>query len=521
MAKGSRPPFVLLWLLLNLFAVPWSLAENQATTGELIRQHYSEALNAFQKGRFQSALSSLSELLEVAPQVAEAHNLMGIIHQKMNRPRLFEESLRTAIELRPDYVEARRNLALHWVRQGRLEPALQQFRKLLDLSPDSSEIRYRMGVIYAELGQFKSAVNYLEAVGNEPRFQSRQYYRLLGECYVALKKPEAAVVSLERANRLGDDSFGLWAALATAYEQTGRLDESVAGFKKARALNPGKWDLSFSLASALFKQGEDESCLAELSRWPESEKNAEYFNLMGAANARLGQVVEAGKSFEKAIELQPRNQESHYNLALLFLRADAYDEAITVLDQSLAHFPESPQLLRAMGFSQQLKGRFEDAQRTFSRLIEIRPSDSSGLLYLASSFLEAGQPEQALSHFERARRLSPEDGRIYYLQGLIHSQRGEEDRALALFDQCLTLDPAFVHALFQRAKILFTRGDLAASLRDSRRAIELDPGFPQAHFQAAQVLARLGRQDEAQAELKTYRELQSKNADKEFRIFKP
>lgn len=521
MAQGSRPPFALVWLLLNLLAGPWCLAENQATTGELIRRHYSEALNAFQRGQFQSALSSLTELLEFAPQVAEAHNLMGIIHQKMNRPRLFEESLQKAIELRPDYVEARRNLALHWVRQGRLELALQQFHKLLELSPGSSDIRYRMGVIYAELGQFKSAVNHLEAVGKDLRFQNRQYFRLLGECYTALKKPEAAADSLERANRLGDDSFGLWAALAAVYEQAGRVDESVASLKKASALNPGNWELRFSLASALFKQGEDESCLAELRRWPESGKNAEYFNLMGAASAKLGQVVEAGKSFEKAIELQPGNRESHYNLALLFLRADAYDEAIAVLDQSLARFPESPQLLRAMGFAQQLKGRFEDAQRTFSRLIEIRPSDSSGLLYLASSFLEAGQPEQALSYFEKARRLSPEDGRIHYLQGLIHSQRGEEDRALALFDRCLTFDPAFVHALFQRAKILFTRGDLAASLRDSRRAIALDPGFPQAHFQAAQVLARLGRQDEAQAELETYRELQSKNADREFRVFKP
>ena len=256
MAKGSRPPFVLLWLLLNLFAVPWYLAEKQATTGELIRQHYSEALNAFQKGRFQSALSSLSELLEVAPQVAEAHNLMGIIHQKMNRPRNYSKNLsERPLSCRPDYVEARRNLALHWVRQGRLEPALQQFRKLLDLSPDSPEIRYRMGVIYAELGQFKSAVNYLEAVGNEPRFQSRQYYRLLGECYVALKKPEAAVVSLERANRLGDDSFGLWAALATAYEQTGRLNESVAGFKNALALNPGKWDLSLLIGFGSVQAG--------------------------------------------------------------------------------------------------------------------------------------------------------------------------------------------------------------------------------------------------------------------------
>lgn len=521
MARGSRPSFALIWLLFNLLAVPWSLAVNQGTTGRLIRQHYSEALNAFQKGQFQSALSSLTELLEFAPQVAEAHNLMGIIYQKMNRPQLFEESLQKAIAFRPDYVEARRNLALHWVRQGRLDQALQQFQKLLDISPDSSEIHYRMGVIYAELGQFESAVNHLEEVGKEPRFHNRQYYRLLGECYVALKKPEAAAGSLERANRLGDDSFGLWAALAAVYEQAGRVDDSVASLRKALALNPGKWDLRFSLASALFKKGEDKSCLAELRRWPESEKNAEYFNLMGAANAKLGQVVEAGKSFEKAIELQPGNLESHYNLVLLLLRADAYDEAITVLDQSLVHFPESPQLLRAMGFAQQLKGRFEDAQRTFSRLVEIRPSDSSGLLYLASSFLEAGQPEQALSYFEKAHRLSPEDGRIHYLQGLIHSRRGEEDRALEFFDQCLTFDPAFVHALVQRAKILLMRGDLLASLRDSQRAIELDPGFPQAHFQAAQVLARLGRREEAQAELKTYGKLQSQNVDKEFRVFKP
>ena len=221
MAPGSGPALALVWLLLNLLAVPWCLAENQATTAELIRQHYSTALSAYQKGQFQSALSSLTELLELAPQVAEAHNLRGIIHQRMNRPRQFEESLRKAIELRPDYVEARRNLALHWVRRGRLEQALQQFRKLLELSPDSSEIHYRMGVIYAEQGRFKSAVNHLEEGGKDPRFQSRQFYRLLGECYVALEKPEAAADRLEQANRLGDDSFELWAALAAAYEKTG------------------------------------------------------------------------------------------------------------------------------------------------------------------------------------------------------------------------------------------------------------------------------------------------------------
>ncbi len=521
MAPGSRPAFALVWLLLNLLAVPWSLAGNQGDTARLIRQHYSQALDAYQKGQFQSALSSLTELLELAPQVAEAHNLMGIIHQRMNRPQLFEESLQKAIELRPDYVEARRNLALHWVRRGRLQQALQQFRKLLEIRPDSSDIHYRMGVIYAEQDQFKSAVDHLEEAGKDPQFHSRQFYRLLGECYVALERPEAAAGRLEQANRLGDDSFELWATLAAAYEKTGRLDESIASLKKALARNPGNWKLRFSLASALFEQEEDESCLGELRRWPESEKSAEYFNLVGAANARLGQVVEAGKAFEKAIELQPRNLESYYNLGLLLLRADAYDEAIAVLDQSLVQVPESPQLLRALGFAQQLKGRFEAAQRTFSRLVEIRPSDSSGFFYLASSYLEAGQPENALSNFEKALRLSPEDGRIYYLQGLIHSQQGAEDRALALFNRCLEFDPAFVHALFQRAKILFTRGNLDASLRDSRRAIEIDPGFPQAHFQAAQVLARLGRREEAQARLKAYRELQAKNVDKEFRIFKP
>lgn len=509
-----------LLLFLALLFIPPRLLGHQETNTDLIRQHYSKALDSFQKGQLQPALSSLKELLSLAPQVAEAHNLMGIIYQKMNRPRESEESLLRAIQLRPDYVEARRNLALHWVRQGQLEQAEQQFKELLELNPDSSEVHYRIAVIYAQQGEFERAAKHLGKVESGPRFRTPQYYRLLGECYLSLKRPELAADTLEQASRLGDGSFGLLAALAATYEQAGRLTESIATLRKALALKPDTWDLRVSLASALLKQGQDENCLAELRNWPESENTPEYFNLLGAAHARLRHFAEAGKAFEKAIAMQP-NLESYYNLALLLLRGNAYDEAVTVLDQSLEHFPESPQLMRALGFAQQLKGRFRDAQQTFQRLIEIQPQDSSGYVYLATSHLEAGQPEQALSIFETAHRLSPEDGRIHYLRGLIHFNRGDEERALELFSQCLAIDPSFIHAHFQRAKILFKRGDLPASLRDCRRAIELDPEFPQAHFKAAQILARLGRQEEAQTELETYQKLQAKVVDKEFRVFKP
>ena len=193
-----------------------------------------------------------------------------------------------------------------------------------------------------------------------------------------------------------------------------------------------------------------------------------------------------------------------------------YDEAIAVLDQSLVHVPESPQLLRALGFAQQLKGRFEAAQRTFSRLVEIRPSDSSGFFYLASSYLEAGQPENALlSNFEKALRLSPEDGRIYYLQGLIHSPAGRgRSRSGAVQSMPRIRSGLCSRPLSASKDPLHARKPRRRRLRDSRRAIEIDPGFPQAHFQAAQVLARLGRREEAQARLKAYRELQAKNVDK-------
>ena len=124
----------------------------------------------------------------------------------------------------------------------------------------------------------------------------------------SLEKPEAAADWLEQASRLGDDSFELWAALAAAYEKTGRLEESIASLKKAVARNPGNWELRFSLASALFEQGEDENCLEELRRWPDSEKNAEYFNLVGAANANLGQAVEAGQAFEEPSNCNPETR---------------------------------------------------------------------------------------------------------------------------------------------------------------------------------------------------------------------
>ena len=336
------------------------------------------------------------------------------------------------------------------------------------------------------------------------------------------KNRRPAADRLEQASRLGDDSFELWAALAAAYEKTGRLEESIASLKKAVARNPGNWELRFSLASALFEQGEDESCLGELRRWPESEKNTEYFNLVGAANARLGQVVEAGQAFERAIQLQPGNLESYYNLGLLLLRADAYDEAIAVLDQSLARDSRVSAVAEGVGIRSAAQREVRGGSANIFK-IGRDPAFRQLRLLLSRQFIPGSRTAGGGTLEFREGAPAFPGGRAHLLSSgsdPLPAGRGRS-RIWSCSIDASNFDPAFAHALFQRAKILFTRGDLAGSLRDSRRAMEIDPGFPQAHFQAAQVLARLGRREEAQARLKTYRELQSKNVDKEFRIFKP
>ncbi|RKZ97009.1 MAG: type IV pilus biogenesis/stability protein PilW [Gammaproteobacteria bacterium] len=80
-----------------------------------------------QSGDYESALEKLKKSLRQDPNLATAHNAIGLLYQTLEENTLAEKHFKKAVQLEPKYSEAQNNLGVFLCQQGRYEDAEQHF----------------------------------------------------------------------------------------------------------------------------------------------------------------------------------------------------------------------------------------------------------------------------------------------------------------------------------------------------------------------------------------------------------
>ncbi len=153
------------------------------------------------------------------------------------------------------------------------------------------------------------------------------------------------------------------------------------------------------LAAAYFGRGQSATALDEVKQALASRPEMhEAYNLRGLIYASMGEIKLAEESFQRALQLNPRDIDTQHNLAWFQCQQGRYDEADRAFTQLLAQ----PQLqtavrtLFAQGVCQARAGRWADAERTLSRSYELDPANPVTAYNLSEVLLRRGE-------FERAR----------------------------------------------------------------------------------------------------------------------
>lgn len=128
--------------------------------------------------------------------------------------------------------------------------------------------------------------------------------------------------------------------VARALRDQGRLDESVASYREAAALDPQNAVLHNDLGNVLAEQGQLEEAIASyrkaLEIFPEY---AEAHNNLANLYQMTGKLEEAAAGYQKAISLRPDYAEAHRNLGSLFYRQGKLPEAVSWLRSSVSLNP--------------------------------------------------------------------------------------------------------------------------------------------------------------------------------------
>src|SRR3984893_17984167 len=125
------------------------------------------------------------------------------------------------------------------------------------------------------------------------------------------------------------------------------------------------------------------------------------------------------------------------------------------------------------------------------------PKQIKPLLALATQFLKAGRPAEAIAPLREAALLQPSDPTIQHDLGLACLEVGCLPEAIAAFQRAVSSNPRYADAYFRLGIALEKLGDLGSAILAYDRATELLPSLTEAWFRAGALVHTLGHRDEA------------------------
>lgn len=170
--------------------------------------------------------------------------------------------------------------------------------------------------------------------------------------------------------------------------------------------------------------------------------NAEAWNYLGVAEQHTGQLDDAAKAYQRALELDRDLTEAHYNLGCLWMQKDKPDKAANEFTAYTLQKVNEPQGWLKLGLAQLRTHDYLPAERSFSTALYWSPNNAQALNGLGMARTERGRPQEAEKFFQAAVQYHPDFGpAILNLATVEHESLHNDRLALREYLAYLSLNP--------------------------------------------------------------------------------
>jgi len=261
------------------------------------------------EGDYDLALRAYHKALQLNPQNADAHSVLGAMLGGLGMHDQARIHLRKAIGLNPNDSRANRNLGLELVRLDKFEEALTHYREAVRIDPKFAKAHYNLGKLRLDLGQLDGAEHHLsEAVRLDPDdFLARQSLgvtmRRLGKIPEAITQFQAA---LERDPDYVSAHFELGQILLNHDQFQPAATHLTAALNSAPELFSPLNDLAWRYATSPDPRVQNSGravVLAECTSEFSQGKIPAQLDTLAAAYAAAGRFDQAEKTARKAATL--------------------------------------------------------------------------------------------------------------------------------------------------------------------------------------------------------------------------
>ncbi|UCE40025.1 MAG: tetratricopeptide repeat protein [Candidatus Aminicenantes bacterium] len=207
-------------------------------------------------------------------------------------------------------------------------------------------------------------------------------------------------------------------------------------------------------------------------------------------------------SSQKRLEKQrAKDPQYQYNVGLVYLQNDRYDDAVVYLNKSLALKPDFDLALNALGIIYFIQGEFQKAMDYLERCLTLNPEFTEARNYLGSVYQELGHLDKAEAEFKKA--IADETYRSrelpHYNLARLYLTKGKDEEALKLVNSALELNDRMVMALNLKGVLLERDGKLKDAIYSYETALNIAPGDINLSYNLAVAYFKSDRRAEAKA----------------------
>src|SRR5580658_1476669 len=288
----------------------------------------------------------------------------------------------------------------------------------------------------------------------------------------------------------------------------------------AVAADPSYQDARIDLALFYFRAGHLDRANAQAAEVVKANpRNVRALQVLGNVEFAQGNFAAAVEHLHTALGLQG-DFDTAYSLALAYLSQQKLAETKLLFDEILNDMGSTPELHVLLGRAYRETGYLDEAIREFKKAIELDPKYPRVHYYLALAYLGQGEKERfptARPLFEQELAINPKEFFSTFFLGVIHLEDRDFPAAEDYLKKAVQLQPDNPDPLLYLGQVYVETNRPELAIGALKKSIDLttDPSrnhyqVSKAHTMIGQILIKMGKQQDAEAELKRSQDLREK-----------
>lgn len=284
-----------------------------------------------------------------------------------------------------------------------------------------------------------------------------------------------------------------------------RVKQAIARVRSKNIPVPAPTPTNLELAQASIHQGNLQAQQGDLNQAIASyrqaialEPNQAEFHLgLGCLLLPQGQLIAAQDSFQQAIALNRQLVEAHIQLGNLFVKQQQLELAITYYQQAIALDGNRAEVHLGLGHLFIEQKNLEAAKQSFQQAISLNSQLVEAHIQLGNLFVQQQQLEFAIGCYQQVIKIDVTHAGAHFALGNLLIKQGELKQATACYRQAIAWQPDWMEIYLHLGNVLTEQGEWEEAIAIYQKALTLHPNLPNIQLKIGNLQAEQGRIAEA------------------------